>query len=280
MVREAAIQLKVPDIQSTQESAWIRDALFPALPADEVAAILRGWEGDLRGFNTAAELSAEAEIWIKASAKLGSKKKHQVTDWNAFREQLRNDIDRHLSDAAEREVLRAISDAVVSSLELVNGDIRAAKIRQWGLGRLECISAIRDEDLSGAAAFVEAAEFAAGDIAAQIGVPEPRVHELIAELHPYKAPGYALAMAHARARRRHTASPKSSDKTDEEHIVFAPYVDLHFVDRRSHALIREEVRRGDGRIPARAERSIRKAKDLEAVRMEIELLRTQTSHGT
>jgi hypothetical protein len=73
-------------------------------------------------------------------------------------------------------------------------------------------------------------------------------------------------MAVFRARGRHNARPGAADQVDEEHVCFAPYVDLLFADKRTVAYLEEETRRADGRVAYDASATVWKARNLGDVR--------------
>ncbi len=70
-------------------------------------------------------------------------------------------------------------------------------------------------------------------------------------------------MAVCRARIAHNMEPSASDQVDEEHVSFAPYVDLLFVDKRTRGHVDSERRRADGRMVDGAASSITRARDLQ-----------------
>ena len=165
----------------------------------------------------------------------------------------------------------AIGEGVIRDVKEADGDVWAASLRAWGLADLKCLGDIRGEDHTKAAGFLEAARHAADDIAAELGVREAQVLELVDDLRPYEAPGYSIEMAVSRARIAHNMEPTASDQVDEEHVAFAPYVDLMFVDKRTRGYVESERRRDDGRMVDGAEASITSARNLQDTLEQIRL---------
>lgn len=172
--------------------------------------------------------------------------------------------------------LRTIGENVIRGIKEADGDPRAACVRDWGLADLRCLSDIREEDLLKAAAFLGAVTFAAEHIAVELRIQEEEVLELVNELRPYEAPGYCIEMAVSRARAAHTKEPTAGDHVDEEHVSFAPYVDLMFVDKRTLDFVDRERRRKDGRMVDGAPVNITRARDLENVLEQIQRAKRNT----
>jgi hypothetical protein len=96
---------------------------------------------------------------------------------------------------------------------------------------------------------------------------------------PYEAPGFSLKLAIRRERLRHADSAKASDLLDEEHIVFAPYVDVLLVDKRTYDYAQRAVARNTPPLPLNPESALRKAAQLKDVLQVMQELRKTQRNG-
>jgi hypothetical protein len=89
-------------------------------------------------------------------------------------------------------------------------------------------------------------------------------HNLLQQISPYSCLGYSLQMAVKRARMRQPKPYIVSDEVDADHIIFSPYVDCMFVDKRTLEFVRQEVRRGST-LPHGAGANLKRNGPLSAV---------------
>lgn len=275
MVREVTVQMAARLGKGVDDPIGYGTAtIFPMMPDDEPEATVRGHSRELEGFNIASSIQAELEASGKTLPPL---KKNETVDPDQIEHAIRALLSTLPPESASFH--KAVAEAVIDDARAADGNAWQARLERFGLSRLKCLPDIRPEDLSKAAGFLEAARFAVDDIAWELGAEEEEVRALILDLRPYEAPGYSLEMAVSRARVLHNASPKASDKVDEEHVCFAPYVDLLFADKRTRAFIDAEMRREDGRVVPQTAASISVARDLQDVREQIGQLAARGQRG-
>jgi len=106
----------------------------------------------------------------------------------------------------------------------------------------------------------------AREIVAQVAVATPRFVSALDEVLPgldlFAAPGMRLRAAVHRARMVHPRESEPGDQLDEDHVVFAPYVDVLFVDKRTVSFLQQESRDRPSLLPPAAIANIVRAKDL------------------
>jgi hypothetical protein len=97
--------------------------------------------------------------------------------------------------------------------------------------------------------------------------PRKPVHTLERFMDPYAAPGSSLHLAVERARRRATVgrATEPNELLDAQHVIFAPYVDVAFVDKRTMGFIRGEAAARPQLLAPGATRSLRFAPGLREV---------------
>lgn len=117
--------------------------------------------------------------------------------------------------------------------------------------RLEELSNIENRYLSDAgslAVFYRLAREAIPYVAKITGVLQSEVSQFIVKINLSSCPGFSLRTALLRALRTSNKKLKPSDWVDADHIVYAPYVDIFFVDKRTHDFLRQETRNQPFRI--------------------------------
>lgn len=264
-VREITVQVAaLLGAPITDPIASVSAEVFPPMADDGPLHVIHESVQDLQRFNSMAEMTAQLETTTKQLPK-------QVEKWvdldDGLEDRLRSAATAMAGEAPGlEEHLRTIGESVAEALRGAGGDVWAAKVRLWGVQDLEALPDLKDdEDLSSAAEFAYMARDAAHDIAVELAVDVEKVLALVNRLHVFRAPGTGLGMAVRRARRKHNRAPVASDQTDAEHLAFAPYVDLMFVDKHTRGLVKQEVRRADGRIPKGAADSVTQVRDLSEV---------------
>jgi hypothetical protein len=151
-------------------------------------------------------------------------------------------------------------DAVTSDISL-----REVLIRTYELQNCESIGFVLESDLPMTSVFYLTAKQLGDGISARLNVRADLMASVIQRITPYAAPGYALNLAVRRARALHPMPDTAGDAVDLDHLMFAPYVDLAFVDKRTFAFVQQEAKRHSDRLPADSTWSVRKAGTLDAV---------------
>lgn len=225
-----------------------RQHLFPALAFTKVKEVVDQHAVHLDRWNAIGQV--QAELQGNARFLMPVKKGIHVDParMTAFLRSVQESVLRGLSRNEAVDTFRDLGDRAIEALNAADGNLWEANLKRLGISEVSCLSEIRPEDFGKAAGFYEAAREFASDVATSVNTDSSTVLRLVNQLRPYDAPGYSIEMAVARARARHSQKPTAGDQVDEEHVCFAPYVDLMFVDKRTKAYIEEEVRRGDGRV--------------------------------
>jgi hypothetical protein len=89
--------------------------------------------------------------------------------------------------------------------------------------------------------------------------------DIISRFDPYECPSFRVTAAVRRARVSHPKSPEPGDKIDEDHLAYAPYVDLMVVDKRTRSFAEQESRRSHGLLRPADISSLAQARHLQEV---------------
>jgi hypothetical protein len=128
------------------------------------------------------------------------------------------------------------------------GSLSSAIIK---LLELEGVPEIEKRYLSDAgslAAFYKLAREAIPYVAKLAGVSQSEVAKYVAKINLSSCPGFSLQMALLRAFRSSDKKIVPSDWLDANHIVYAPYVDIFFADKRTCDFLHKETRNQAFRI--------------------------------
>jgi hypothetical protein len=140
---------------------------------------------------------------------------------------------------------------------------RRALVRSAGLKELPIATKVPDEDLVEVGGFFSLARIQLSSLGLDLGIPESQMLTLLPRLDPYQSPGFRLKLAVERARKRARQPTKSGDLVDSDHIMFAPYCDLIFVDKRTYAYARQEERDRPSLLPPGSTDHLRRAASVE-----------------
>lgn len=103
------------------------------------------------------------------------------------------------------------------------------------------------------------------------GVSEPEVSQYIVKIDLSRCPGFSLRTVLLRALHSSYKKLLPSDLTDADHIVYAPYVDIFFADKRTHDFLRQETRNQAFRIEKSLISNIRRIVPLNKLLEEISI---------
>jgi hypothetical protein len=271
MVREIIAQVR--RIVGSSDSDVLADgrrALFPIMSRRTLFETLDIQTPQFSRFNMIGD--AQARLQTNARSLPPIKKDTRVDPivMENFIRSKQKELLTALPPSIAADLARELGERAIDSVKAANGNLWQANLARLGISNIRCLSDLQYEDYSKAAGFIEMATEFAEDIGKGAGINKSEVLKLVNELNPYDAPGYSLEMAVARARARHSHNPTASDQVDEEHVTFAPYVDIMFVDKRTQAYLTEEVRRQDGRIAFDPMSKVVRARDVEDVLAKIE----------
>lgn len=234
-------QLAVSLGHAVPDEGTLRKTLFPVCTARDLEQSVAAMFPVFQAMKSAFAMGAEAEAMSKSA---------RVTPPAAFHapvvptaEQVAEARSVFLSQT-DNPRIRAQWDALFERvLPHVSGRTqREALLSMFGLNELPSARRAPESDLTSIAALFDTAETIAAEL---LGIEASKAaqRELALQFDPYKCRGIRLRLAANRARRPHPATPKASDQLDEGHVIFAPYVDLMFVDKRTRAFLEQEVRK-------------------------------------
>jgi hypothetical protein len=161
-------------------------------------------------------------------------------------------------------LMRWIGKRVTASIRKF-GNVRQALEWIYKLDNVEMRNEILDGDLAAVSTFFKSARKEVDDLFALAGADTSTSEQLVRRLNPYRAPGFALRLAVLRARKRHPKADQPGDQIDSDHVCFAPYVDVLFVDKRTLGFAMQEYRDNRALIPSHGISRIEKAGTLEQV---------------
>jgi hypothetical protein len=187
------------------------------------------------------------------------------------------------------ETWPSVIDEVFAHLPEVTPEVRAAfsamfaRVKQhrsarsmlvdaYGLGEVEILKRIPDDDLVSAYVFYSAAREEAKKLAIESGEAPGHFDGVVNAINMYDAPGFSLKVAIRRGRRPHPKEAEPGDQTDEDHISFTPYVDLLLADKRTVSYLRQEATRLPNLLHKSLVDRVRRVADVKGVILEISRL--------
>lgn len=153
-------------------------------------------------------------------------------------------IQQTFSDQPEgaKEFLEKFAPQMVRYIQ-EKGSVDLA-LRKWMIDQGMIVSdSVSFDDLPICTTFFEKAREVITSLFEESGRPLSEVDKLVKTLDPYRSPSVSLNMAIERARSLQSQKDKASDQIDMEHLYFAPYVDLMFIDKRTFEYVTQEARR-------------------------------------
>jgi len=135
--------------------------------------------------------------------------------------------------------------------------VREAAERYHNLTGMRALRAAPDADLGELSVFFFVARQLASQMDQAAETDVARFSALVPDVNPYECPGFRLRLALLRARRSAPKTAVPGDMIDADHLVYAAYVDLAMVDKRTFHFLRQEARRRDVLLPETAVRHIR-----------------------
>jgi hypothetical protein len=237
-VRMQLLELLTAGTASMTDSG--REQFFPRVEPTLLADILEGQQELFHRARSVFELSSNAENLSKQAGPTPRRLPDHV-DWEQLMVQAEEVIAQAAPTAEEREALRAGLQFVAPYVQRA-GSARGAIIELQGLSEVRNVGMVPDANLTELAMFVGVAR----EIVAQMAAASPRFASTLAEVLPgldlFAAPGTRLRAALHRARMLHPRKAEPGDQLDEDHVVFAPYVDVLFADKRTVSFLQQESR--------------------------------------
>jgi hypothetical protein len=248
-----------------------RAALFPVADLPDLRAQTIDMASLLRRMREAHEIGAEAERLSQQARAVGSPKMRARINPDNAAERFAELLDTHFEPGSPK---RAIAETIHQQLNHAlreEGTLRGALENIFGLRRMDIVSSVPHEDLAMISVFRNQARVVGFALSEASGIPQDVVDVALDALNPYDCPGYALKLAAQRARRGHPKLPVAGDQIDDEHLTFAPYADVLFVDKRTFDFVGRELRRDAPLLPASAAVSLCRAANLADVVAQLRL---------
>ena len=162
-------------------------------------------------------------------------------DWDEIGQSMESTLRTSVEDTPTG---RAVNAFVRRMNDLVkkHKNVQYAFEELYGISGMNITPPLRPTDLLAVSVFFSGAREQIKQIAEAFNIPLPFLLALLPKLHPYKTPGYSLGIAVDRARQLSGNPAKAGDQIDTDHITFAPYVDMVFVDKRTFTFLNQELR--------------------------------------
>lgn len=217
---------------------------FTTMVAENVETFHKGFAGRTAiatGLNELATIRRDMEtLRVTANLPKGDLANPNF-DWEQMCQLMESMLPKDAEDTSAGFVLitfvRRMNDLVKR-----HKNVRHAFEELYGLKGMEVTAALRSTDLPAASVFFSSAREQIKQIAEDFNIPLPFFLALLPKLNPYKTPGYSLGIAINRAQQLSGNRAEAGDRVDDDHITFAPYVDLIFVDKRTFAFLYQELR--------------------------------------
>ena len=151
---------------------------------------------------------------------------------------------------------------------------REALLEDFGLDGIPAVGKTPDADLSRLSYFFFQAREQTIEIGRESGRAQGPLLEVVRRLDPYACPGFSLMLALRRQRLMSEGPAEPGHRVDEDHLGYAPYVEMAFVDKETLHLVRQARLQHPELIPADALGRLTSSPNLPDVLHAIERART------
>jgi hypothetical protein len=162
-------------------------------------------------------------------------------DWDEIGPLMESTLRTSVEDTPAGRVLVAFVRRM-NDLVKKHKSVQRAFEELYGLSGMDITPPLHPTNLLAASVFFSSAQEQIKQVAKACNIPLPSLLALLPQLHPYKTPGYSLGIAVDRARQLSGNRTEAGDQIDVDHITFAPYVDVLFVDKRTFTFLNQELR--------------------------------------
>jgi len=162
-------------------------------------------------------------------------------DWDEIGPLMESTLRTSVEDTPAGRVLVAFVRRM-NDLVKKHKSVQRAFEELYGLSGMDITPPLHPTNLLAASVFFSSAQEQIKQVAEACNIPLPSLLALLPKLHPYKTPGYSLGIAVDRARQLSGNRAEAGDQIDVDHITFAPYVDVLFVDKRTFTFLNQELR--------------------------------------
>lgn len=234
------------------------ETLFPQVDLHALTAGLADIQFLFKYMQGAFQMEAEAQNLAKQAASgLRLNLRHKVDPSQIDEGQMNALFEEALEGLppVAEFLMRQSSTDIRQAIE-EQGTVRSALEAVFNLQRIGIGSRLHDSDLPAASVFFSIAREEVARVFEQLQPEGPDTDQLVTQLNPYRAPGFALRLAAQRARRTHPKDEEAGSQVDVDHLSFAPYVDLLIVDKRTFGFIKQEAQARPELLPPEFTRNV------------------------
>lgn len=261
------IRASLENVSLEIQVSLLRDRIFPIADRAIVAAQTVETQPLFHLMADAIKTSTSAESLSKQARPVTPLKLSQADiDWDElYRDSLAMVTEASDAGSELHQMLLTIFDQTFERIR-GHGSARNALISLFGLSAVKVVRKIPDDDLSSAHVFYSTAREEAVALASEHHINPETLLSRVDEICMYDCPGFRLKLAAQRGRRTHPKEPEPGDQTDEDHVMFAPYVDLLIGDKRTVGFVSQRTRNPFLQLPEGAIANIKRVADLDECR--------------
>lgn len=225
-----------------------------------------------RKINEAA--SEIEEIFKPVRQRLGKYLKRRINDLKAVRSDNLEEARKIIEQLQSSDETDGVSNVFIKKIFQTVRETGSISNALISLLKLEGVSDIEKRYLSDAsslAVFYRLAREAIPYLAKIVGVSERVVSQYIVKIDLSSCPGFSLRTVLLRALHSSYKKFDPSDWVDADHIVYAPYVDIFFADKRTCEFLHQETRNQPFRIKKSLISNIRRIVPLNKLLKEISI---------
>jgi hypothetical protein len=266
-VLRSEIRALLENVLLESRVALFRDQFFPLADRAILAAQTLGTQTLFHVMADAIKTSTSAELLSKQARPVAPLKLSKADiDWDElYRDSLTMVAEASGAGSELHQVLLTMFDQTFERIR-GHGSARNALVSLFGLSAVEVVRKIPDDDLSSALVFYSTARAEAVALASEHHIdPEPLLSR-VNGISMYDCPGFRLKLAAQRGRRTHPKEPEPGDQIDEDHVMFAPYVDLLIGDKRTVGFVSQRTKNPFLQLPEGAVANIKRVADLDECR--------------
>lgn len=275
MELEIAVQFDELAWGESARANSLRDCMFPPAGIDNFEQVIREAEREIKRVRGLLEACAETANWsdrtnrelvdkLRTRGQRWPRPPGEDFDWDRAWELFRRSWEHDGLGHDERTRIERLFRPWFDHAKR-EGSSRRGSEAVLGLKGIPGVGEFADENLAELGMFYGRARAAAIELADMMGIPRHFFAGVITELDPFRCPGMRLKLAVQRARGRARKPQEPGDDIDEEHLMFVPYVDLAFVDKRTLDYARRETGEGRQKLPQGSLAMMRRGGSLERV---------------
>lgn len=268
-------EIVVQSFAITRQTPFSVEMVGRSLFSDGLAAFLKDTRDNVESFKKFFEFRAaigQAESDLAAAVKQLEKEGHirrwrvppSDFDWEGLWRLMESTFPPGMDRSALGRVIKGNIHGLFTAMSQEKNQ-RDALVRSAGLKGLPIATKVPEEDLIEVGGFFTLARVQLSNLGALLGIPESQMLAILPKLDPYQSPGFRLKLAVERGRKRARQLTKSGDLVDSDHIMFAPYCDLLFVDKRTLTYALQEQRDRPSLLPPGSTDHLRRAASVDGL---------------